>query len=155
VLVKRALAPTRLDFVILVVVVAAFVSLGGASPAFGTSSPPQSSRASFHGLGQMPGVVIQAGSCGTQAFGISGDGNVIVGAGCAPSPSGGFADQAFLWTAAGGYQGLGDLGGGISDAYAASLDGSVVVGESPPPGASFGSFRWTATQGMTSVPVGW
>src|SRR5205807_1504367 len=112
-------------------------------------------RARFQGLGQMPGVVIQPGECGTQAFGISGDGNVIVGAGCVPSSQpGGFVDQAFRWTVTGGYQLLGDLGSGISDAYAASFDGSVVVGSSPPPGAFFGSFRWTATQGMMAVPVG-
>ena len=95
----------------------------------------------------MPGVVIQPGSCGTQAFGISGAGNVIVGAGCVGN------DEAFRWTVTGGYQRLGDLGGGSSDAYAASFDGSVVVGEAPPPGAVFGSFRLTATEGMKAVPV--
>jgi probable HAF family extracellular repeat protein len=142
---------TRPGLVTALVVGVVSASLIGAPSAFGTS---QTARASFQGLGQMPGVVIQPGSCGTQAFGISGDGNVIVGAGCVPSPSGGFEDQAFRWTVTGGYEPLGDLGGGSSDAYAASFDGSVVVGESPPPGATFGSFRWTATQGMASVPVG-
>jgi len=148
--------PTRsLGLVVFVAVVTVFGSLAGASSALGKPKPPGGAGgASFQGLGQMPGVVIQPGSCGTQAFGISGDGNVIVGAGCVSSPSGGTADQAFRWTAAGGYQRLGDLGGGTSDAYAASFDGSVVVGESPPPGAIFGSFRWTAAQGMRSVPVG-
>jgi probable HAF family extracellular repeat protein len=61
---------------------------------------------------------------------------------------------AFRWTVTGGYQLLGDLGGGTSTADAASFDGSVVVGESPPKGAIFGSFRWTAAQGMMAVPVG-
>jgi hypothetical protein len=153
--VNHLLTPTRLGFVMFVVVLAVLGSLIGASFAFGKSKPPPSSTASFQGLGQMPGVVIQPGSCGTQAFGISGDGNVIVGAGCVPSSlPGGTADEAFRWSVTGGYQRLGDLGGGSSDAYAASFDGSVVVGESPPAGAVFGSFRWTATQGMKAVPVG-
>src|SRR5262245_66412327 len=97
----------------------------------------------------MPGVIVQPGSCGTQALGMSGDGNVIVGAGCVASGN----DEAFRWTRGGGYQPLGDLGGGSSDAYAASFDGSVVVGEAPPSGAVFGSFRWTAASGMRAVPV--
>jgi len=83
-------------------------------------------KATFQGLGQMPGVVIQAGSCGTQALGISGDGSVIVGAGCISSTN----NEAFRWTVAGGYQRLGDLGGGNSDARATSFNGSVVVGQS-------------------------
>ena len=102
---------------------------------------------SFQGLGQMPGTT----SAGTQAFGISGDGTTIVGAGWVSST----AQEAFRWTVAGGYQRLGDLGGGNSIADAASFDGSVVVGSSPPPGATSGSFRWTATQGMMAVPVGY
>jgi probable HAF family extracellular repeat protein len=145
--VNRFPTPTRLGLVVFVAVGAVFGSLLGASLAFGKSKPPPSSGASFQGLGQMPGVAIQPGSCGTQAFGISGDGNVIVGAGCVGN------DEAFRWTVTGGYQRLGDLGGGSSDAYAASFDGSVVVGESPPPGAVFGSFRWTTTEGMKAVPV--
>src|SRR5260370_16179671 len=98
---------------------------------------------SFQGLGQMPGASAATG--GTAALGISGDGNVIVGYGWVPSSlPGGFAQQAFRWTPTGGYQLLGDLGSGTSIADAASFDGSVVVGESPPAGAIFGSFRWTA-----------
>ena len=85
-------------------------------------------RARFHGLGQMPGVVIQPGECGTQAFGISGDGSVIVGAGCLGNGPSGLVQEAFRWTVAGGYERLGDLGGGNSIAEAASFDGSVVVG---------------------------
>ena len=135
---------------------------GGSSKAKTPTSTPTSTHTpvatatpipgvSFQGLGQMPGVVIQAGSCGTQAFSISGNGNVIVGAGCVSSTN----NEAFRWTAAGGYQRLGDLGSGTSSADAASFDGSVVVGQSPPSGAIFGSFRWTAAQGMMAVPVGY
>src|SRR5438105_845728 len=117
VLVNCFLAPTRLGLVMLVVVVAAFGSLTGASSAFGKSQTP---GASFQGLGQMPGAT----TGGTSAFGISGDGSVIVGAGWVSS----FEQEAFRWTLTGGYQLLGDLGGGNSIADAASLDGSVVVG---------------------------
>ena len=52
-----------------------------ASPVPATSNQ----KASFQVLGQMPGLAIQPGQCGTTASGISGDGNVIVGAGCVSS----------------------------------------------------------------------
>src|SRR5712692_3965925 len=75
-----------------------------------TATPTPTTNATFQGLGQMPGVLIQSGSCGTQAFGISGDGNVIVGAGCVPSSQpGGFVDQAFRWTVTCGYHRPADL----------------------------------------------
>jgi probable HAF family extracellular repeat protein len=96
----------------------------------------------------MPGVVIQPGSCGTQAFGISGDGSVIVGAGCVSSTR----TEAFRWAVAGGYQPLGDLGGGSSDARAASFDGSVVVGQSADAAGASRAYRWTAAQGMVALP---
>jgi hypothetical protein len=100
-LVNHLLTPTRVGLVMFVAVAAVFGSLTGASFASGKSKPPPPpSGASFQGLGQMPGVVIQPGSCGTQAFGISGDGNVIVGSGCVGN------DEAFRWTVAGGYQRL-------------------------------------------------
>lgn len=138
----------------LLLVVLFVIALVASTASQAVASP--SVKATFQGLGQMPGVVIQAGQCGTQAFGISGDGSVIVGAGCVPSSQpGGFAQQAFRWTATGGYQRLGDLGSGTSSADAASFDGSVVVGQSPPSGAIFGSFRWTVAQGMMAVPVGY
>jgi probable HAF family extracellular repeat protein len=101
---------------------------------------------SFQGLGEMPGST--AG--GSAALGISGDGKTIVGYGWVSSSN----QEAFRWTTTGGYQVLGDLGSGTSTADAASFNGSVVVGESPPKGGIFGSFRWTAAQGMTAVPVG-
>jgi len=88
-------------------------------------------------------------SCGTQALGISGDGSVIVGAGCVSSGH----NEAFRWTAAGGYQVLGDLGGGSSDARAASLDGSVVVGQSTDASGTPRAYRWTAAQGMVALPL--
>jgi uncharacterized membrane protein len=149
VLVNRFLTLTRpLGLVVFVAVVAGFGSLMGASSAFGTSKPPSgASRASFQGLGQMPGS-----SCGTQALGISGDGSVIVGAGCVSSGN----SEAFRWTAAGGYQVFGDLGGGSSDARAASFDGSVgsvVVGQSIDTSGIPRAYRWTAAQGMVALPL--
>ena len=122
-----------------------------------TAVPVQAARgpsASFEGLGQMPGVVIQPGECGTQAFGISGDGSVIVGAGCLGSSKTGTAQRAFRWTVAGGYQPLGDLGGGNSVANAASFDGSVIVGNSTDSSGNGHGFRWTAAQGMVAIPCG-
>jgi len=144
--VNRFLTPTRpLGLVVFVAVVAGFGSLMGASSAFGTSKPPSgASRASFQGLGQMPGS-----SCGTQALGISGDGSVIAGAGCVSSGK----TEAFRWTAAGGYRVLGDLGGGSSDARAASFDGSVVVGQSVDASGTPRAYRWTAAQGMVALPL--
>ncbi len=143
---NRFLTPTRpLGLVVFVAVVAGFGSLMGASSAFGTSKPPSgASRASFQGLGQMPGS-----SCGTQALGISGDGSVIAGAGCVSSGK----TEAFRWTAAGGYRVLGDLGGGSSDARAASFDGSVVVGQSVDASGTPRAYRWTAAQGMVALPL--
>ncbi len=143
---NRFLTPTRpLGLVVFVAVVAGFGSLMGASSAFGTSKPPSgASRASFQGLGQMPGS-----SCGTQALGISGDGSVIAGAGCVSSGN----NEAFRWTAAGGYRVLGDLGGGSSDARAASFDGSVVVGQSVDASGTPRAYRWTAAQGMVALPL--
>ncbi len=148
---NRFLIPARPPgLVIFVAVAAGFGSLMGASSAFAKPAPPSgASGASFQGLGQMPGVVIQPGACGTQALGISGDGSVIVGAGCVSSAN----NEAFRWTAAGGYQRLGDLGGGSSDARAASFDGSVVVGQSTDASGTPRAYRWTAAQGMVALPL--
>ena len=67
----------------------------------------------FRGLGFLNPSNPQANS---QAYGISGNGLVVVG---------GSYGEAFRWTAAGGMQSLGIAG--ASTAYAASLDGSVIV----------------------------
>jgi uncharacterized membrane protein len=111
---------------------------------------------SFQGLGQMPGAMRGAG---TFAVGISGDGSTIVGYAWV-CPNGGTTcnssgkTEAYRWTAAGKYQVLGDLGSSVgSMAFATSSNGSVVVGEAPKGQNSFGSFRWTATQGMVALPA--
>ena len=66
----------------------------------------------------------------SQAWGVSGDGSVVVGE--ADSPLG---REAFLWTESGGMIGLGNLTGGThnSQAKGVSADGTVVVGSSGTP----------------------
>jgi probable HAF family extracellular repeat protein len=87
---------------------------------------------------------------GTVAKGISADGQVVVGYGT--YATNGYA-QAFRWTRTNGFEGLGLLGAGShSWAYAASEDGSVIVGEAA--SASERAFRWTAATGMTGLGVG-
>ncbi len=85
----------------------------------------------------------------TEALGISPDGDVVVGVW-----GDDFSNQAFRWTISGGYQLLGDLPGGLVDsvAYAASVDGSVIVGVGNPglekPDEAF---YWTEATGMQSL----
>ena len=89
--------------------------------------------------------VLEISGCysGTDAYGVSADGKVIVGQAVPPI-------QAFRWTETEGVQMLGTLGGAgySSVAWAVSADGSVVVGRS---GSSLGdqAFRWKAGEGMT------
>lgn len=111
---------------------------------------------SFQGLGQMPGAMRGAG---TFAVGIAADGSTIVGYAWV-CPNGGTTctssgkTEAYRWTAAGKYQVLGDLGSSVgSIAFATSSNGSVVVGKAPQGQNSFGTFRWTAAQGMIALPV--
>jgi probable HAF family extracellular repeat protein len=74
---------------------------------------------------------------------VSADGSVIVGI-----ASNG---NAFRWTAAGGMQDLGTLGGYGSAAYDVSDNGSVVVGDSSLASGARRAFRWTASGGMKSL----
>ena len=110
----------------------------------------QTSTASFQGLGQMPGSPGQ-----TYSNDISGDGQVVVGH--AWLPNGDVLDEAaFRWTATGGYENLGHLGGTEARAHATNLDGSVVVGYSlivNPGGFTHFGFRWTAAGGMEQQPI--
>ncbi|HQU73354.1 MAG TPA: hypothetical protein PLG66_13715, partial [Calditrichia bacterium] len=74
------------------------------------------------------------------AYGVSDDGNVVVG----KAVNGSF--QAFRWTTGEGMVNLGTLDGRPqSEAWAANRDGSVIVGTSGP------VFVWTAATGMRAL----
>jgi len=81
---------------------------------------------SFSDLGTL------AGSSVSEAWGVSADGSVVVGAS---------GNRAFRWTSAGMVD-LGTLGGFYSHAYGVSADGSVVVGNSSLANNSRRAFRW-------------
>ena len=98
------------------------------------------SSGGFQDLGHSPSYYYSA------AFGVSGDGSVIVG---------GYTDNENVTQAyrlsSGTWQGLGRLAGGsTSTAYGVSTDGSVVVGVSDSQNGQR-AFRWTATAGMQSL----
>jgi uncharacterized membrane protein len=93
---------------------------------------------------------LAASPFGSWAYGISGDGNVIVGL----SLNAQGQQEPVRWTSA-GLQAMGFLPGatGVTPAgaaYAASADGSVIVGQSRSIASGQGgeAFRWTAAAGM-------
>lgn len=94
----------------------------------------------MQGLGDLPG-----GSVSSHAYGVSGDGNVVVGA----SDNG--TTRAFRWTAATGIQPLPSPPGHMNYALAANTDGSVIAGWS-----SFGTSLayaavWVGGQSARSI----
>jgi probable HAF family extracellular repeat protein len=92
-------------------------------------------------LGTLPG----GGGGGATAA--SADGSVVVGwAGNAAGQQ-----RAFRWTAAGGMEDLGTLGGDRSEALGVSADGSVVVGWARNTAGQDRAFRWTAAGGMQDL----
>jgi len=127
----------------------------------GRTTSPNSSNAPFEafrwtestgmvGIGDLPDAGFFSG-----AYGISGDGSVIVGAGHSLASGSNTVGEAFRWTQGGGMVGLGDLPGGVfsSIAHAASTDGSIIVGN-----GTYGTtadeseaFRWTQAGGMVGV----
>jgi probable HAF family extracellular repeat protein len=93
------------------------------------------------GLGNLPG-----GSYAT-AYGVSGDGAVVVGAGQNSAGQ----TEAFRWTSSTGMVGLGTLvGGTASEALGVSAYGSVVVGFSNTV-TNDEAFRWTAASGEVGL----
>jgi probable HAF family extracellular repeat protein len=89
-------------------------------------------------LGTLPGHTESV------AWGMSGDGRVVVG---------GSGSRAFRWTAADGMQDLGVLPGMIrSWANGVSGDGRIVIGASET-NTERRAFRWTAGRGMESLGV--
>ena len=104
----------------------------------GSTTTLHAGVASFQGLGDLPG-----GEFFSEAFGISGDGQVVVG--WSHSTSDHQAREAFRWTATEGMVGLNNPGADpavYSRAIAASHDGSVIVGRRDL------AFLWTAEDGM-------
>lgn len=97
------------------------------------------SGASFVPLGDLGGG--EYGFYNSAAYGVSGDGSVVVGRGLGPS-----GREAFRWTSASGMVGLGDLNGGSFDsqAFGVSDDGSVVVGYATWDGGTRTGARWTS-----------
>ena len=88
------------------------------------------------------------------AYGVSADGAVVVGTAIVDYyDDWGFYNyaRAFRWTASGGMQDLGDLGGGESEAYGVSADGTVVVGGAFNAAGQWRAFRWTASGGMQDL----
>jgi probable HAF family extracellular repeat protein len=103
----------------------------------------------FLGLGDLAG-----GDFSSSGFGISADGSTIVGSSASAS-----GVQAFRWNASQGIVGLGYLptAPGItpfSEAYAASANGSVIVGLSrslASGNSGWEAFRWTQASGMMGL----
>ncbi len=92
-------------------------------------------------LGALPG-----GTGGGRALAVSADGSTIVGYGAVP----GATPQAFRWSDAEGMVALGSpQGNTLSEAYAVSADGSVVVGRAF--GGVAQAFRWTESGGMQGM----
>jgi probable HAF family extracellular repeat protein len=101
------------------------------------------------GIGDLDGGIFLS-----QAFGVSGDGQTVVG-----QSSSTLGDEAFRWTLLGGMVGLGDFPGGLESSLAedASYDGSVIVGwgigssDENPEGFQSEAFRWTQATGMVGL----
>jgi len=108
---------------------------------------------SFTPLGDLPGGDIYGwpnGAFYSYPFGVSDDGNVVVGA--SRSAAAGAYYEAFRWTEAKGMVGLGDLAGGRfwSAAYGISGDGAVIIGTSES-SVDYEAFRWTEAEGMVGL----
>ncbi|MEZ6193342.1 MAG: PEP-CTERM sorting domain-containing protein [Phycisphaerales bacterium] len=99
------------------------------------------------GLGDLPGGVFYS-----EARAGSADGSAVVGKSNSAASSVGDFDEAFLWTAATGMVGLGDLPGGVFNSVAldVSATGAVVVGSGV---SDLGgqAFIWDPLHGMRAL----
>jgi len=86
----------------------------------------------------------------SEALGVSGDGNVVVGAW---GPVSFVPARAFRWSDSMGMVDLGTLGGEWSEAWSANLDGSIVVGWAERSQGNWGAFRWTESAGLEDLNV--
>ncbi|MBN1556462.1 MAG: hypothetical protein JXA11_17105 [Phycisphaerae bacterium] len=87
----------------------------------------------------------------SEATGVSGDGQIVVGSSMWIEDVGYIGQEAFIWTEESGMTGLGILaGGGMSQATAISDDGTVVVGMADDL-SGFQAFRWTDSEGMIGL----
>lgn len=84
------------------------------------------------------------GACCTQAYGVSGDGQVVVGSARIAAYA---APRAFRWTEAGGIQDLGIDG----VATTASSDGWVIAGRLQISSWESRAFRWTPARGVEDL----
>ncbi len=99
-------------------------------------------QASFQGLGDLSG-----GAYNSKAYGVSGDGTVVVGESVSS-----WGTEAFRWTTATEMVGLGDLSGGTyaSTARGISGDGSTIVGWGNVAEGKQ-AFRWTEASEMVGL----
>jgi len=104
--------------------------------------------------GGMQSLGVIANGQSSKALSASSDGSVVVGYGSIRGPNGINSEfKAFRWTADGGMQDLGVVGG-FPVAYAVSSDGNVVVGTTDDGGGGQ-MFRWTTNGGVQKLGAGW
>ncbi len=104
------------------------------------------------GRGPLQDLGVLPGETRSFAWGISGDGSVVVGHAehGSMSPVG----QAFRWTPTKGMEGIGKLtpSSMISKAHAVSRDGMTIVGENWNEFLNTDAFVWTEASGMKALP---
>ncbi len=102
------------------------------------------------GRGPLQDLGVLPGETRSFAWGISGDGSVVVG----HAETGTVTGEAFRWTAATGMKGIGKLtpGSTISMALAVSRDGMTIVGENWNEFLNTDAFVWTQASGMKALP---
>jgi len=124
------------------------VVVGWAQSTTGSMAFRWSAAKGMVSLGDLPG-----GDTGSEAWGASHDGSVVVGRAEVPNPNYGSGAMAFLWADATGMTGIEGPPGtsARSLAYDVSGSGDVVVGWSEAFGTRRQPFRWTQNDGMVSL----